>query len=52
MSLSFVIAGHSHPKDGVLWHAYVPAIPVTKEPRCPFKRDGRRDKSGHDRRRL
>lgn len=26
MSLSFVIAGHSHPKDGVLSHTHVPAI--------------------------
>ncbi len=28
MSLSTVMAGHSRPKDGVLSHAYVPAIHV------------------------
>ncbi len=48
MSLSFVIAGHSHPKDGVLSHAYVPVIPL-KRAQCVPKRDGR-NKSGHDRR--
>ncbi len=49
MSLSFVIAGHSRPKDGVLSHAYVPAIPIRNAQPCTPKRDGR-NKSGHDRR--
>ena len=41
-----VIAGHSRPKDGVLPHAYVPAIPLSRA-MCHMNRDGR-DKPGHD----
>lgn len=43
-----VIAGHSRPKDGVLKHAYVPAIPIRWARHYLPKRDGR-DKLGHDR---
>jgi hypothetical protein len=28
VAISVVIAGHSRPKDGVAWLAYVPAIPL------------------------
>jgi len=41
-----VIAGHSRPKDGVLSHAYVPAIPLRRA-QCLPKGDGRH-KAGHD----
>jgi hypothetical protein len=48
VSLSFVIAGLSRPKDGVLSHVYVPAFPIRNAKPCPPQRDGR-NKSGHDR---
>jgi hypothetical protein len=48
MSPSFVIAGHSRPKDGVLSHTYVPAVPARNARSSPPKRDGR-VKPGHDR---
>jgi hypothetical protein len=38
-----VMAGHSRPKDGVLSHAYVPAIHV-----CMQEVVDARDKRGHD----
>ena len=41
-----VMAGLSRSKNGVLSHAYVPAIPIV-EALCPPKRDGRH-KAGHD----
>ena len=47
LRLFFVMAGHSRPKDGVLSHAYVPAIHVL----LPFQRPedvDARDKRGHD----
>jgi hypothetical protein len=37
------MAGHSRPKDGVLSHAYVPAIHV-----CMQEVVDARDKRGHD----
>jgi hypothetical protein len=37
------MAGHSRPKDGVLSHAYVPAISLRKATLCQIYRD-RRDK--------
>ena len=40
------MAGHSRPKDGVLSHAYVPAISLREALRHP-KRD-HRDKPGDD----
>jgi hypothetical protein len=40
------MAGHSRLKDGVLSHAYVPAISLIEAPRAP-KRD-RRDEPGDD----
>jgi hypothetical protein len=44
------MAGHSRPKDGVLSHAYVPAISLRKA-MCPPYRD-RRDKPGDDKLKL
>jgi hypothetical protein len=41
------MAGHSRPKDGVLSHAYVPAIPIHLAKLCAPKRD-HRDKPGDD----
>ncbi len=41
------MAGHSRPKDGVLSHAYVPAISLRVARPCHFNRD-RRDKPGDD----
>jgi hypothetical protein len=46
--LSSVMPAHSRPKDGVLSHAYVPAISIRKAKPCPTKRDARH-KAGHDR---
>ena len=40
------MAGHSRPKDGVLLHAYVPAIHVFL--RAMPKDVDARDKRGHD----
>jgi hypothetical protein len=41
------MAGHSSPKDGVLLHAYVPAISLRDAMLCQPKRDARH-KAGHD----
>ena len=41
-----VMAGHSRPKDGVLLHAYVPAIHVFVQAR--LQDVDARDKRGHD----
>jgi hypothetical protein len=46
-AIVIVMAGHSRPKDGVLSHAYVPAIPLGIAMPCLPKRD-RRDKPGGD----
>src|SRR4029078_11004619 len=44
--LSPVMAGHSRSKNGVLSHAYVPAIPLRVPPNSPYR--DRRDKPGDD----
>ena len=46
-----VMAGHSRSKNGVLSHAYVPAIPLRDATLCIPKRD-HRDKPGDDSRML
>jgi hypothetical protein len=47
LTLFAVMAGHSHPKDGVLSYAYVPAIHVFDPTRLP-KDVHARHKAGHD----